>query len=74
METAQLKITGMVCDACAGHVEKSLRGVSGVESVRVDRAAGQATVQHAGAEGSDLARAVADAGYEAEIAQGESHE
>lgn len=69
METTQLKITGMVCDACAGHVEKSLRGVPGVDSVRVDRTAGQAAVQHQGADGSELVAAVADAGYEAEVAQ-----
>lgn len=67
MQTTQLRITGMVCDACAGHVERSLKGVAGVQAARVDRAAGQATVEHTGAKGSELVAAVSEAGYQAEV-------
>lgn len=63
METTQLQVSGMICDACAGHVEKSLRNVAGVRSVRIDRAGGRATVEHVGAEDRELIAAVADAGY-----------
>lgn len=69
METTRLQITGMVCDACAGHVEKSLQRVAGVDSVVVDRAAGVATAKHVGAEDRELIAAVADAGYQAEVIQ-----
>lgn len=67
METTRLQITGMVCDACAGHVEKSLRNVAGVDSVVVDRAAGVATANHMGADDQELLAAVADAGYQAQV-------
>ena len=70
----ELQITGMVCDACAGHVEKSLREVSGVQSVRVDRPAGRATAEHSGAEDRELVAAVASAGYQAEVIREPSHE
>lgn len=69
METTRLQITGMVCDACAGHVEKSLQAVPGVQSVRVDRAAGQATAAHKGADEKQLVEAVAEAGYQAQVAR-----
>ena len=69
METTQVKITGMVCDACAGHVQRSLSAVPGVQSVRVDRAAGSAAVRHTGVNGDELLAAVARAGYEAEVAR-----
>ncbi len=70
METTRLTIKGMVCDACVGHVQRSLLGVAGVQLVRVDRAAGEATVQHTRAETGELVAAVADAGYEAEVHRG----
>lgn len=72
METTQLNITGMVCDACAGHVETALKSVEGVRSVEVDLAAGRATAEHTGAKENVLVAAVADAGYQVEIAQGPS--
>lgn len=67
MDTTDVKITGMVCDACAGHVQKALHEVPGVQAVRVDRVTGRATVQHEGADDAALIAAVADAGYEAEV-------
>ena len=40
-----LDVQGMTCDGCAAHVEKALRGVTGVEDVKVPGwRAGRATV------------------------------
>lgn len=69
MKTTELRVTGMVCDACVRHVEKALQGVGGVQSVRVDRAAGRATAEHTGADEDALAAAVVEAGYQAEVAR-----
>ena len=66
METTQLKITGMSCGACVNHVTKALQGVDGVQDVKVDLAAGSATVQHQGStEPAALIAAVTEEGYEA---------
>jgi copper chaperone CopZ len=43
-ETLEVGIVGMTCDNCAGRVEKALRGISGVNEVRVDRQAALARV------------------------------
>ena len=69
MTTTQLQITGMVCDACAGHVKKALQEVDGVQTVDVDRAAGRASAEHSGVDERQLVAAVAEAGYEAEVAR-----
>ncbi len=63
--TQQLQLTGMSCAACAGAVEKALRGAPGVETATVNFAAEQATV-HYDPRQSDpaaLAAAVQAAGY-----------
>lgn len=60
-----LKVTGMSCNNCKGHVEKALRGVSGVESVEVDLAKGEAVVTGSVSR-EDLKKAVEEAGYSAE--------
>jgi mercuric reductase len=44
-----LRVTGMTCDACAGHVQQALQGVSGVHAVGVDYSAGIAQIECAGA-------------------------
>jgi mercuric reductase len=41
---AQLKITGMTCDSCAGHVGEALEQVPGVKSAQVSYASGMANV------------------------------
>ena len=66
MTTTRLKINGMQCEACVAHVEKALEAVSGVQSVQVDLTAGQAIVQHEGADENAMLRAVAEEGYEAQ--------
>lgn len=68
MTTTQLRVTGMVCDACVGHVKKALQEVEGVQAVEVDREAGRASAEHAGVDHRELIAAVAEAGYEAEVA------
>ena len=68
METTQLKVTGMMCEACVGHVRTALQELDGVNEVIVDLQAGRATVQHAGAKPQAMIEAVEEAGYEAQLA------
>ena len=67
MQTTILKVTGMMCEACVGHVTKALQSVPGVSNVAVDLAQGRATVQHEAVNPSALVQAVDDDGYEAEV-------
>lgn len=60
-----LKISGMTCNHCKMHVEKALRGVSGVESVSVDLEKAEAVVTGS-ANFEELKKAVVEAGYSAE--------
>jgi copper chaperone CopZ len=66
MQTTELKVEGMMCEACVGHVSKALQSVSGVRNVDVDLKAGRATVQHEGAETQTLVEAVSEEGYSAQ--------
>ncbi len=43
-QTIELKVDGMTCQGCVRSVEKKLTGVAGVESAKVDLAAGKASV------------------------------
>ncbi len=62
--TKTLKIEGMMCMHCVGHVQKALQGLDSVENVNVDLAAGTATVSlKSDVAGSALEKSVADAGY-----------
>ena len=57
-------VTGMTCAACAARVERSLKSVRGVREVRVNFAAGTATVLGAAdPEGALLIGAIQSAGY-----------
>jgi copper chaperone CopZ len=71
MPTTELKITGMMCDACVQHVGKALRAVPDVRQAEVDLQAGRATVRHEGADEPALVQAliaaVDEAGYEGEV-------
>ena len=59
-------VRGMSCGNCVKHVDKAVRGVAGVQDVRVDLASGQVTVTHApGADVEAMVRAIDEAGYEA---------
>ena len=68
MQTTELKVEGMMCEACVGHVSKALQAVPGVRDVRVDLTAGRATVQHEGVQTLALVAAVSEEGYEAQAA------
>jgi copper chaperone CopZ len=63
MDGQVFHIQGMTCGGCAKHVEKALRAVPGVTSVQVDVSQGTALVAGTTAF-EDLAKAVAEAGYE----------
>ena len=67
MQNTQIRVTGMSCQACVGHVQKALQDVPGVQSAQVDLASGTASVRHQGAADDKLVEAVSEAGYEAEV-------
>ncbi len=60
-----LKVSGMSCSGCAANVEKALKGVTGVTSVRVDLKGGKAVIDFDPAKADEraLASAVKKAGY-----------
>lgn len=63
-EHARLKIEGMTCSACVGHVERALKAVPGVSDATVNLGTEQADVRFGSGTGIEtLARAVEDAGY-----------
>ena len=64
-----LKITGMSCQACVGHVSRALQNVEGVERATIDLAKHQALVEHDQTVTiSQLVEAVVEDGYNAEVA------
>ncbi|MBI2944039.1 MAG: heavy-metal-associated domain-containing protein [Candidatus Wallbacteria bacterium] len=65
MPTTVLAVRGMTCQNCVRHVTEALTEVPGVQSVKVDLAAGTATVEHTTATREALVAAVEEAGYEA---------
>jgi Cu+-exporting ATPase len=65
MGHARLKVGGMTCSACVGHVEKALKAVPGVTAATVNLGTEQADVDFdEGVEIAELGRAVAGAGYD----------
>jgi Cu+-exporting ATPase len=61
---ARLKVEGMTCSACVGHVERALKAVPGVSGATVNLGTEQADIDFAnGVDVGALARAVEDAGY-----------
>lgn len=63
--TKTIKINGMSCAHCEGHVRKELEAVSGVESVEVSAKENRAVVTLIGdVDDSKLKAAVEEAGYE----------
>lgn len=61
-----MKVEGMSCGHCKAAVEKALKGIAGVQDAEVDLAAKSVAVTYdPGKVGrEDLAKAVADAGYD----------
>ncbi|PIR15254.1 MAG: hypothetical protein COV48_15410 [Elusimicrobia bacterium CG11_big_fil_rev_8_21_14_0_20_64_6] len=70
-----LKVTGMDCEACTAAIKQSVEKVPGVLSAEIDFAGQRATVASDGkADPGAVIRAVATAGYKAELFDGGGHE
>jgi mercuric reductase len=69
MQQFDLEIEGMTCAGCGEHVADALRGVEGIETVRMDDwTEGRASVTtERGVDPEALTAAVADAGYTAHV-------
>jgi len=67
METT-LKVTGMSCGACVGHVTRALQSVPGVKLAAVDLNSGTAVVKHdESAQPEAMVQAVTEEGYHAQV-------
>ncbi|MBI5246248.1 MAG: cation transporter [Elusimicrobia bacterium] len=74
-QVLSLKIAGMDCAACTVAIKQSVEKVPGVLSADIDFSRGQATVVSDGkADPEAVIRAVATAGYKAELINGGGHE
>jgi mercuric ion transport protein len=69
LQTAELTVSGMVCEACAGIVKHKLMETPGVAEAQVDYPAGRATVKYdpAKTNTTKLAEAVNSTGYKASL-------
>ena len=67
MQTTELKIDGMMCDACVSHVTKALQSVDGVKNVEV-KLPDSARVQHENASLEAMKNSVEEEGYQAQAA------
>ncbi|MGI4789304.1 MAG: heavy-metal-associated domain-containing protein [Janthinobacterium lividum] len=69
MQTQILKVQGMSCDACVGHVTKALQELDGVQSAEVTLANEQAVVTYdpARVQVSRMVEVVEEEGYEAAV-------
>ena len=72
-ERTELQISGMTCDACAGHVQTALEG-AGATNVEVDWPAGRATVETNRVRNADLADALRATKYRVERVVGPDDE
>lgn len=68
MQTTNLKITGMMCDACVSHVSKAIKRLPGVTAVDVNLEQATAVVRHEAVAPAALLAAVDEAGYQAAVA------
>jgi copper chaperone CopZ len=67
METT-LKVTGMNCGACVGHVTRALQGVPGVKLAAVDLTSGEAVIKHdERAQPQAMVEAVVEEGFGAQL-------
>ena len=69
-ETIRFPVAGMTCNACVNRITRALRQVSGVTKVHVDLRSESVVVRREPALVSNaaLAAAIAEAGYEANLA------
>ncbi len=68
METLNLKISGMSCAMCVGHVTGALQATPGVTNAVVDLDSHSARVEGENLDIEQLKAAVEEEGYEAEVA------
>ncbi len=70
MATVNLKVGGMSCEMCVGHVTRALLSVDGVVSAKVELEGGSAVVvtEDEQSRVAELIDAVTEEGYEAEEA------
>ena len=59
-----ISITGMKCEHCSAAVTKALSELAGVSEVKVDLAAGKATVEAANVADEALTEAIEDIGFD----------
>ena len=65
MAEATYSVTGMTCDHCVRAVETEVAKIAGVDSVRVDLAAGQVTLRSDDpVDPAEVKAAVEEAGFE----------
>lgn len=71
--TAQIKVSGMTCDACAVSVQKSLEKTKGVKHAEVSSEKGLATVTYDDAQANEqqLREAINKTGFKAEPPKGQ---
>jgi len=69
-ETIRFPVAGMTCVSCVNRITRSLRRLDGVDRIKVDLARETVVLRRDGERVSDaaLAAAVAEAGYEADVA------
>jgi Cu+-exporting ATPase len=69
-ETIRFPVRGMTCSSCVARISRHVRRLDGVAGVKVDLGGETATVRRDPARVSDaaLVRAIAEAGYEADLA------
>jgi Cu+-exporting ATPase len=69
-ETIRFPVTGMTCGSCVNRITRAIRKLDGVTRIHVDLRQETATVRREPALVSNavLAAAVAEAGYEADLA------
>lgn len=69
MNATQLNVQGMSCPSCVRHITAALQEIDGVETVDVRLREKTVKVTHRmPLDTSELTRALAEAGYEAELA------
>ncbi len=61
----RLEISGMMCQACVGHVTKALQNVPLVRAVHVQNDPDIAVVEHDGVDANTLIAAIEEEGYTA---------
>ena len=67
MERASLAIEGMHCGSCVNHVARALNAVEGVSVEKVAVGSAEVAYEASKVTPQALARAVADAGYDAKV-------